>query len=45
MLILTSVIAPVVIACLILPSIRDTLIIHDRLYGRHRVRKGDREHR
>lgn len=44
MLILVSVIAPVVVACFILPTIRDTLVIHDRLYGRRHMRKDDREH-
>lgn len=43
MLILMSVIAPVVVACFILPTIRDTLIIHDRLYGRRHLRKQDRD--
>jgi len=43
MLILMSVIAPVVVACFVLPTIRDTLIIHERLYGRPRVRKHHRD--
>ena len=45
MLILMSVIAPVVVACFVLPTIRDTLIIHDRLYGRSRDRKHHRDPR
>ncbi len=44
MLILVSVIAPVVVACFILPTIRDTLVIHDRLYGRQRMRRQNRDH-
>ncbi len=45
MLILMSVIAPVVVACFVLPTIRDTLIIHDRLYGRSRDRRHPRDPR